>query len=377
MSPRKKIMITGSNGFIGKNLKFALNEKNKYEIKEFSREKSILDLRKMIKESDIIVHLAATNRNKNADRFETDNVDLTKEICNIVAKQKTKIPIIFSSSIQQNNESIYGKSKKICEEIILKLNEEHGVPIFVLRLPNVFGKWAKPNYNSVVATFCYNLHHDLRLDIHDSNALISLIHIDDVVGKITSIINNKITEVNIFPKIEHIYQLTVGELETKLQVMKKGRNLLNVDITSHGLDRALYSTFISYAPKDAFIYQIPSYIDERGKFSELIKTQKSGQISYFTAKPNITRGGHYHHTKVEKFFVLMGEAEFIFEDIISSVVHRMVVSADSDQVVETIPGFAHSVKNIGKSDLVCMVWANEIFDKTRTDTHNWNIIKNA
>ena len=302
-SSSTKILVTGSNGFIGKNLIFQAKERLNFEIDTFTRKNSDKTLKEKLLKADFLIHLAGENRPETDDQFQIVNVGLTKKISEILLQYSHQIPIVFTSSSQAEISNEYGKSKLAAENILQNLAIENGNPINIYRLPGVFGKWCLPNYNSVVATFCYNIANNLTIKINDEQKIIRLVYIDDVINSIFEVILNNKEGTN-FHNIDNEYEITLGKLANKIEAFKYSRQSLIIDKVGTGLTRALYSTYLSYLSVDDFSYSVDSHKDDRGNFVEMLKTKDSGQISYFTAHPGITRGGHYHHTKSEKFLVL-------------------------------------------------------------------------
>lgn len=364
-----QVLITGANGFIGKNLITTLNELKDISILTFSKDDSLERLNTLVNQADIIFHLAGINRPENTDEFFSGNTELTQQLCLFISQSNKKIPIIMSSSIQALNESPYGQSKKQAEDALISLNKENQNPVFIYRLANVFGKWCKPNYNSVVATFCYNTIHHLPITINDPNAPLTLVYIDDVIKTFLQHINlNNDTSDDIFQEVTPCYQTTVGELATTLQAFHQQRHEMLIDHVGAGLTRALYATYISYLPKENFSYAVKKHEDPRGRFVEMLKTPSSGQFSYFTAHPGITRGGHYHHSKTEKFLVIKGTALFKFKNLITNEYYELVTTGDNPEIVDTATGWTHDITNIGDDEMIVMLWANEIFDPENPDT---------
>ncbi len=367
------ILVTGANGFIGKNLCIRLNEQKDFNLIKFIRGDSLDQLEESIINADVIFHLAGENRPKTVDMFKTVNIDLTKSICDILLKKSLKIPIIFSSSSQVKDDNEYGKSKKDAERILINLNKENGNPVYIYRLPGVFGKWCLPNYNSVVATFCNNIANDLPIKIDDKQKEIRLVYIDDVIDSFISKL--EITASNLyFEKIEIEYKITLGELAKQIRAFRDSRKSLITEDVGNNLQRALYSTYLSYLKPESFSYDIESHEDERGIFVEMLKTKNSGQFSFFTAHPGITRGGHYHHTKSEKFLVVSGKAKFSFRNIITNETLTIETSGKIPKIVETIPGWSHDIRNIGDNEMIVLLWANEQFNKDLPDTISYEVI---
>lgn len=369
---KSKILVTGANGFIGKNLCVHLLESSAYEIFKFQREHSDEELSSLISQVDLIIHLAGENRPQDNNLYEAGNVGLAQKIANTIEQARKSIPLIFTSSSQADQENIYGNSKRKAEKVFYDLSAKNGNSVAIYRLPNVFGKWAKPNYNSVVATFCANIANDLPIQIHDSEASVSLVYIDDVIANFMDYIKAIKSGLTI-REIKPVYQITVGDLAQKIYRYKQSRLNLTTELVGDGLDRALYATFMSYYQPWQFSYDFPIYGDERGIFAEILKTCRSGQFSFFTAKPGEERGGHYHHTKSEKFIVLKGIAKFKFRNLLDNKVYEIEVSGKKPCAVETIPGWVHSIINIGDDELIALIWANEIFDRNLPDTYKARI----
>ncbi|MDB2469189.1 NAD-dependent epimerase/dehydratase family protein [Alphaproteobacteria bacterium] len=362
-----RILLTGANGFIGKNLVVRLQARKNVELLTYNRDQNINVLQKMIKNADWVIHLAGVNRPIDPNEFFTGNHQFTKQLCNAIKGTGRVVPIIFSSSIKAEEDNPYGKSKRAAEEALLQFEKETANPVFIYRLPNVFGKWARPNYNSVVATFCFRVLHGLDVDVHDPLAPLRLVYVDDVINSFIFLLNSKKASGN-FVEVDPEYKITVGGLLQHLYDFRKTRESLSIDHVGSGLIRALYSTYVSYMQPDCFSYPVPRHADARGVFVEILKTNDSGQFSYFTAHPGVTRGGHYHHSKTEKFLVIRGRAKFKFQHILTNERFELFVSDEKSEIVETVPGWAHDITNIGDDELICMLWANETFNHDKPDT---------
>jgi UDP-2-acetamido-2,6-beta-L-arabino-hexul-4-ose reductase len=363
-----RVLITGSSGFIGKNLKVRLEELKSFEVLEFTRDHSIERLKDLIHDVDAVVHLAGENRPEDKCQFDLVNAGLTETVCNIIQSTGKHIPFIFSSSVQAELDNPYGVSKYKAEQLIKKLHEDTGNPAAIYRLPGVFGKWCRPNYNSVVATFCYNLANEKPIQINvNHTSKLPLVYIDDLITSFISILQN-IPQGLCWPNIEPQYSITLSELAAQIHAFENSRTKLLSETVGVGLTRALYATYISYLPASRFIYDLKKHSDERGSFVEMLKTKNSGQFSYFTAHPGVTRGGHYHQTKTEKFLVIFGTARFNFRNISTGQTYELVCSGEKPQIVETAPGWTHEVTNIGENLMVAMLWASEIFDSNNADT---------
>lgn len=363
-----KVLITGANGFVGRNLCAHLHERQDIEIMQFLREDNLSSLPGMLSQVDFIFHLAGVNRPQNVEEFKVGNKDLTQVVCDGVIASGKKIPILYTSSTQAQLENAYGASKLGAEQALLDLATEHSVPIHLYRLPNIFGKWARPNYNSAVATFCHNISHGLPIKVNDPNANINLVYIDNVIESFIDVMDGKVAG-DPFVSVEPTYTATVGALAAQLEAFRDSRDTLVTEKVGKGLIRALYSTYLSYVPPERFSYKVTKYEDPRGVFVEMLKTPNAGQFSYFTAHPGVTRGGHYHHSKTEKFLVIKGKACFRFRHIITGEYYEIFTTGEEPQIVETVPGWTHDITGVGESEIIVMLWANEIFDRTKPDTY--------
>ena len=365
------ILITGSSGFIGKNLVVRLRELKSFSIFHFTRNNGPNEIKELMKKCEIVVHLAGVNRPNDMQEFEDVNIGLTQKICDGIASEYhnsgKKIKLLYASSTQAEFNNPYGHSKKRGEQIVAKLADTTGTPAFIYRLPGIFGKWCEPNYNSVVATFCYNISRGLPISISDENAEISLVYIDDLVDSFISKIYSAESGVN-WEKVQPIYSIKLGKLAAQINSYKSGQKTLLFENVGYGLGRALYATYMSYLPKEHFTYNLDSHGDERGNFVEIVKSNTHGQVSFFTALPGVTRGGHYHHTKCEKFLVIKGEARFGFRHILTDEFFEIKSNCREPKIIETIPGWSHDIKNIGDEELIVILWANENFDENHPDT---------
>lgn len=362
-----RILVTGSKGFIGSNLVVRLGEMAGYEVVGFDCDDSLNDLEREVFRADAVVHLAGVNRPKDVKEFEVGNAGLTAQLCDFIDATGRKIPLIVSSSIQAELSNPYGDSKREAERAAESLAEKTGNPVAIYRLPNVFGKWCRPNYNSVVATFCHNIANDLPIKINDPSVALRLVFVDDVISSFVDALTcptHGLCRRDVTPA----YSISLGDLAAQIEAFKACRESLVSERVGSGLTRALYSTYVSYLPPSKFAYDVPRYGDDRGVFVEMLKTKDSGQFSFFTAHPGVTRGGHYHHSKTEKFLVIKGSARFGFRHIVSDERFELVTSGDKPQVVETVPGWTHDITNIGSDELIVMLWANEIFDRELPDT---------
>ena len=361
-----RILVTGSKGFIGSNLVVRLRELQ-HECMEFGRGDALDRLDVLVSGADAVIHLAGENRPNDPEQFRRVNVALTERLCASIVQSGRKIPFIFASSAQALRDNPYGQSKRAAEALIELFVKKSGNRASIYRLPGVFGKWSRPNYNSVVATFCYNIANDLPISISDPSATLPLVYVDDVISCFLDELNS-VQEGLSWPSVSPEYAVTLGELAEQVMAFRNSRLNLLTERVGEGFVRALYSTYVSFLSSSQFVYDLPFYRDQRGVFVEMLRTKDSGQFSYFTAHPGMTRGGHYHHSKTEKFLVLKGEAEFRFRNILTNERHHVCTSGVRPQVVETIPGWVHTVTNVGGDDMIVMLWVNETFDRDKPDT---------
>jgi len=366
-----RVLVTGANGFIGKNLVVRLNELSNISVTTFVRGDDSTRLPQLVTQADAVVHLAGENRPADESAFAKVNTGLTTEMCNAIKHEfrstGRRVPLVLASSTQAERDNPYGCSKLAAEAAVQTLAKETGNPCAIFRLPGVFGKWCKPNYNSVVATFCHNIARDLPIQINDPAANLRLVYVDDVVTALLAALEAP-TSGCIQAKVEPEYTTTLGELANQIRAFSECRSTLLTERVGTGLVRALYATYVSYLPSEKFSYQVTQHADLRGVFVEMLKTPDSGQFSYFTAHPGITRGGHYHHTKTEKFLVIKGEALFRFRHLVTNELVELRTSGGNPQVVDTIPGWTHDITNVGDDEMVVMLWANENFDRQKPDT---------
>jgi len=367
-----RVLVTGANGFIGKNLLLHFQEQICIDVVPFTREHSVADLPMLLEGIDWVFHLAGINRPKSREEFVTGNTGLTEQLCKAIKASGRRVPVVYTSSIQAERDNDYGSSKRAGEDALLELQRDTGSPVYIYRLPNVFGKWARPNYNSAVATFCHNVARGLPIQINDPAAVIRLVYVDDVVESFMALLagSTSISQSidNAYVGVEPEYQISVGELADQLNRFKATRDNLITEPVGTGLVRALYSTYVSYLPRECFTYSVQQHCDARGVFVEMLKTPDAGQFSFFTAHPGITRGGHYHHSKTEKFLVIKGKACFRFRHMLTGEFHELYTSGEQSEIVETVPGWTHDVINVGDDELICMLWAKEIFDRDKPDT---------
>jgi UDP-2-acetamido-2,6-beta-L-arabino-hexul-4-ose reductase len=369
-----KVLITGANGFVGKNLQLHLAQRSDVDVVCFTREHSVAKLYELLHAVDFVFHLAGINRPQDPTEFVSGNTELTAALCEALSKLAVntgrKVPVIFTSSTQAVLENQYGASKREAEDALFAMQRLHDVPVHVFRLPNVFGKWCKPNYNSAVSTFCYNVIRDLPIKVNDPAAHLTLVYVDDLLQHFINLMDgaSPAKDAHGFNVIAPQYCTTVGEVVRLIRAFKESRHTLITEHVGAGLVRALYATYVSYLPPKAFVYTVPIYRDPRGVFAEMLKTLDCGQFSYFTAYPGVTRGGHYHHSKTEKFLVVKGQARFKFRHMHTGETFELATCGDKAEIVETIPGWTHDVTNVGKEEMIVLLWANEAFDRQRPDT---------
>ncbi|EHK2363926.1 NAD-dependent epimerase/dehydratase family protein [Clostridium perfringens] len=363
-----KILVTGAKGFIGKNLVSTLDREDKYEIICIDRENSKEELEKGVLNSDFIVHLAGINRPKNEEEFFEGNTGLTEEIIEILKKNNKNTSILITSSIQADLDNSYGQSKKRAEEALIKYMADTKGNVFIFRLPNVFGKWCRPNYNSAIATFCHNIARGEEVWISDPSKEMTLVYIDDVVRNIKNVIDNEKTYIPGYQNVDIEHKATLGEIVDLINSFKESRKSLMIPNMENELTKKLYSTYLSYLPEKDFSYPLKMNVDNRGSFTEFIKSKDRGQVSVNISKPGITKGNHWHDTKNEKFLVVSGEGVIRFRKVDSEEIIEYTVSGEKLEVVDIPVGYTHSIINTGERDMVTIMWVNEIFNPEKPDT---------
>jgi UDP-2-acetamido-2,6-beta-L-arabino-hexul-4-ose reductase len=364
-----KILVTGAKGFLGKNLIAELKNKGYEDIFEFGREtdKSLLD--QYTKECEFVFHLAGVNRPKDEKEFMKGNFNFTSELLGLLKKHNNMSPVLMSSSVQAERENPYGISKKAGEDLLFSYSKEKGVKVLVYRLPNLFGKWCKPNYNSAVATFCYNIARDLDVQVNDPNIELALCYIGDVIKEFIKAMEGNPTIEDKYSIVPNVYKVKLGNIVELLRSFKDSRKDLHVPDMEDEFSKKLYSTYLSYLPADKFSYDLRMNCDNRGSFTEFLKTPERGQVSINVSKPGITKGNHWHHTKNEKFLVVSGEGLIRFREIDIDEIIEYRVSGNKFEVIDIPSGYTHSIVNIGISDLVTVMWVNERFDPENPDTY--------
>jgi UDP-2-acetamido-2,6-beta-L-arabino-hexul-4-ose reductase len=360
----RPVVVTGAKGFIGSNLCVRLRESGRQVI-EVVRETPWKDVRAALAQCDAVFHLAGANRPDDPAQFGRDNFEFAARIGDAVAELDDPPFIVFASSAKAKDATPYGVSKRHAEEALFALGER--VRVSVWRLPNVFGKWARPAYNCAVVTFCHEIARGLPIRIDDPNAPLDLVHIDDLLDDWLALLDAP-PAASGYAAPRTVWHSTVGDVAAAIEAIAEDRHHGRVGAVASGLSRTLYATFMAYLPEASFQSQLTPHRDERGSFAEVLKTEGSGQVSYLTARPGITRGGHYHHAKVEKFVVLQGTARFRFRQVLSGETHEVIAHGGEPTMVETIPGWTHDITNIGEDELIALVWASEVFDPARPDT---------
>ncbi|MDR1726013.1 MAG: capsular polysaccharide biosynthesis protein CapF [Bacteroidales bacterium] len=363
-----KILVTGSNGFIGRNLIAELANKGLNDVLCYDIDTDINLLDRYCKECEFVFHLAGINRPQNQEEFMQGNFDFTSSLLTNLKKHGNKAPVLITSSTQAALDNPYGKSKKAGEDLMFSYGKENEVKVFVYRLHNVFGKWCRPNYNSAVATFCHQIANDLPVTINDPNVDMNLVYIDDVIAEFIDCLNNRQSTNDKIMYISRVFSVKLGRIAEMLYDFKETRNSLQVPDMSDNFTKALYSTYLSYLPKEQFSYPLKMNIDHRGSFTEVLKSADRGQISVNISKPHIIKGNHWHHTKNEKFLVVSGKGVIRFRQINGDEIIEYYVSGDKLEVVDIPVGYTHNIENLGETDMVTLMWVNEIYDAQKPDT---------
>ena len=376
------ILITGAKGFVGRNLSEALKcvRDGKDKTREISADINLYEfdidtpaekLDEYCKDADFVYHLAGVNRPKNETEFMEGNFGFTSKLLDSLKKYNNKAPVMLSSSIQAALDNPYGKSKKAGEELIFNYGKENGVKTLVYRFPNVFGKWCRPNYNSAVATFCYNIAHDLPITVNDRNHMMTLVYIDDVVDELIRAAAGMENREGDYCRVGIEHKITLGEIADLLYSFKESRiNKLIPDMSENSFSKKLYSTYLTYLDAENFSYKLKMNCDNRGSFTEILRTLNAGQISVNISKPGITKGQHWHNTKNEKFVVVSGRGLIQLRQLGTDKIVNYEVSGEEITVVDMIPGYTHNIINLSDTeDLVTIMWCNERFDPNRPDTY--------
>lgn len=365
----KKVLVTGADGFVGRNLREALGRQADVQILCFDVQDDPATLASLVSEADFIFHLAGVNRPQSVEEFTTGNAGLTQTIVSLLQKQGKKTPMMISSSTQAAQDNPYGISKRVAEETVFAYGRDAGTPVYVYRLTNVFGKWSRPNYNSVVSTFCHNISHDLDITISDPANVVELVYIDDVVAAFVALLDGTVPGSGEYLTVGPTYRITLGELVRRVRTLRDIRATLLVPDLSDDLTRKLHATYLSYLETNDFAYSLDPKTDNRGILAELIKSEQFGQIFVSKTHRGITRGNHYHNSKIEKFCVLHGDAVIRFRHVLNDEVLEYRVSGADFRVLDIPPGYTHHIENISDGEMIVLFWANRIFDPKQPDTY--------
>lgn len=358
-----KILVTGAKGFIGKNLVLALKQAG-FEPFEYDIDTEPALLDEYIRQCNFVCHLAGINRPENPDDFKTGNAGFTRDLLNKLMDSGNTVPVLITSSIQASLENPYGQSKAEAENLVENYGENNVVPVYIYRLPNVFGKWCKPNYNSVVATFCNNIARGLPITINNPDAELSLVYIDNVVSEFVAAING-----NGAGEVLPVHKININKLAELINSFKESRNNLSIPDMDDLFVKKLYATYLSYLDENEFSYPLKMNIDQRGSFTEFLRLGGQGQISVNISKPSIVKGNHWHNTKNEKFLVVSGQGVIRFRRPDSDTIIEYSVCGEKLQVVDIPTGYTHNIENTGDTDMVTIMWANECFDPDNPDTY--------
>lgn len=374
------ILITGAQGFMGKNLIATLEAIREGKDKshdltagleffpyDLDTDPALLDA--YCEEADFVCHLAGVNRPKDTAEFMEGNFGFTSTLLETLKKYQNKAPVLITSSIQAALDNPYGQSKKAGEDLMFAYGKETGAPVYVYRLPNAFGKWSRPNYNSAIATFCYNIARQQPITVNDRSVNMRLVYIDDIISEIIRAFKGNPTWSESFCEVRPVYSASLGQIADWLESFAESRSNLQVPEMGNPLVNKLYATYLSFLPEDQFSYSLTSHQDNRGSFTEVLRTPDRGQVSINISKPGITKGNHWHHTKNEKFLVVQGEGVIRFRKIGEDKVYEYFVNGKDLRLVDIPTGYTHNIENIGESDMVTLMWANESFDPNKPDTY--------
>ncbi len=364
-----KLLITGAKGFIGKNLVAELKNRGYTQLLLVDKDTSKEDFKTYCEIAEFVFHLAGVNRPKNIEEFKQGNTDLTQELIMNLESANNIIPIMLSSSIQADLDNPYGESKRGGEQVVLNYGQKHGVKTFIYRFPNVFGKWSRPNYNSAIATFCHNVARQLPIQVNDPSVTMNLVYIDDVVNELIRALEGNEFRDGDYCYVPTVHQQKLGWIAETIQSFHESRSNITIPDMGDELTKKLYSTYLSFLPEDNFSYDLTMHMDERGSFTEFMRTQGAGQVSVNISKPGIVKGNHWHHTKNEKFLVVSGHGVIRFRQPDSDKVLEYFVSAEKLEVVDIPVGYTHNIENLGTEDMVTIMWVNEPFDPEKPDTY--------
>ena len=365
-----KVVVTGAAGFIGKNLSVALGRLPGLSVHGLDKESMAQDWEAALASADFVYHLAGVNRPEREEDFFAGNAELTERLCLALSEQESPPAIVLASSIHAIQDTGYGRSKRHAENAAGEYGRRTGAPVYLFRLPGVFGKWCRPDYNSVVANFCHRIAREMPITISNAAREIDLVYIDDVVRAFLHLLEGgEATKGSEFYEVEPRYRVALGNLADMLRSFRDIRSSLRLPDMADTFARALYATYLSYLPPDGFAYALPRREDSRGVLAEAIKSPHCGQIFVSRTRSGVTRGGHYHDSKVEKFLILEGEAVVRFWHVLGGDLIEYRVVGTELRVMDIPPGYTHEIENVGQGELVVMFWANEIFDAASPDTH--------
>lgn len=374
------ILITGAKGFVGKNLVATLEAIRDGKDKAHPISSDLVIMKYDIDtdpallddyccQADFVVHLAGVNRPKDPAEFMEGNFGFTSTLLDTLQRHRSKAPILITSSIQAALDNPYGQSKKAGEDLIFAYGKEHGVDTYVYRMPNAFGKWCRPNYNSAIATFCHNIAHGLPITVHDPSVIMKLVYIDDIVAEIIRAMAGKANRQGMFCEMMPVHESKLGCIVNIIQSFHHSRDLKSIPDMEDELNKKLYATYLSYLPDDQFSYPLKMNVDHRGSFTEFLRTPERGQVSVNISKPHIVKGNHWHHTKNEKFLVVSGNGVIRFRKVGDDKVLEYFVSGEKLEVVDIPTGYTHNIENLGDTDMVTIMWANECFNPEKPDTY--------
>lgn len=374
------VLITGAKGFMGRNLVAQLQNIREGKAKaegldsslnileyDLETEPSLLDA--YCAQADFVFHLAGVNRPKDQAEFMEGNFGFTSTLLDALKRSRNTCPIMISSSIQAALDNPYGQSKKAGEDLVFRYGQDSGARVLVYRFPNVYGKWCCPNYNSAIATFCHNIARDMPITVNDPSVVMNVVYIDDIVEELIAALAGKEHREGAFCHVPVQHTIKLGEIVEQLRSFRASRTDLSVPNMGDGFTKRLYATYLSYLPEDGFSYPLTMHVDHRGSFTEILRTAERGQFSVNISKPHIVKGNHWHHTKNEKFLVVSGTGVIRFRKIGEDAVQEYFVSGDKLEVVDIPTGYTHNIENLGDTDMVTFMWANEPFDPQKPDTY--------
>ena len=362
-----KVLIIGANGFIGKNLSLWLERDNlellKIDVDNLDR------LEEYVLAADFIIELAGVNRPKTNKEFKPGNLKPVRQLISILKKNKKRTPILYSSSVQADWDNDYGNAKKVVEDLLFKLASTNKNPVYVYRFNNVFGKWCKPNYNSVIATFCYNQTHGIENIMDNPAKRIRFVYIDDLCKHVLSTIRlDKWLGSEGILTVPIYYDVSLGHIDWLTRLYKESIKSKMLPIQRDDFEKKLYATFLSYVEEDKFIFDLETHKNDLGSFTEVTRSENAGQMSVNIIKPGVSKGGHYHNTKSERYYVAKGECLVKFRRLDSDKIIEFKLSEDKPQTLIIPIGYTHSITNIGKEEAVVLMWASENYDENNPDT---------